>query len=108
MRLSVARMTERSQRSPPERGGLLFVIGRGHKSLIFSRWIGDSCVHEIYPDGQCGVPSGFVLTQLLLLVKTDPYSAGDAGRKADEPGVRVVIGSAGLTGHGMVQPASGT
>src|SRR5712672_2802598 len=72
VRLCVARMPERSQSSPADRAGFLPVVIWGKEKLVSSRRVRDHRAHEINPDGQRRVASGFVLAQLSLFIKSDP------------------------------------
>ena len=63
----------------------------------------DGHLHEVHPDRQRRLGSGFLVSQGLLFVVAHPHAAGNRRRKAHEPGVGEVVGRARLARQRMVQ-----
>ncbi len=59
--------------------------------------------HEVHPDGQRRLGAVRAPEDGLLLVEAHPHPGADARGEAQEPGVRVLLGGAGLAGHGPVE-----
>src|ERR1051325_8327851 len=101
--LRVAGGAKRRDGSALDRRCFLSLAAHSRKGFVFPPRIRDYTPHEIHPDRQSGMASGFVFSQVLFFVEAHPHAASQAGREAHEPCVRVVIGGAGLTRNGMVQ-----
>src|SRR5947209_8025200 len=101
--LRVASMARRCDCSALNRRGFLYFSDHSRKSLVFPRWIGNYHAHKIQPDGQSRMAPGLAFSQILFFVEAYPHAASQAGGEAHKPCVGVVIGSAGLARHRMVE-----
>src|SRR5437016_14329990 len=70
----------------------VFLLKERKERFIFARRISDGCTHEICPDRQRCLAACFPGAKRLLLVKANPYAAGDTGREAHKPRISVDVG----------------
>src|SRR5581483_8097420 len=67
------------------------------------RGAGERLAHEIAHHGRGEHAAGLAMTERVRLVETEIDADDEIGRKADEPGVLVVVGGAGLAGDRTIE-----